>query len=147
MQALQLVSVTAVCQWQLVAVPMSAASYQDPLPQQYWVNSVKYAPSSKAGQVPLACLLCKVTHSMYITYHCNTCVHYIVAITSEGTPKTLSSMSLRIHCNIAAGILYVVQVTMHAASVAAESALAASCSQHVQTMQLDRNVIAQTVCC
>jgi len=45
-QALQLVSVTAVCQWQLVAVPMSAASYQDPLPQQYWVNSVKYAPSS-----------------------------------------------------------------------------------------------------
>ena len=34
-QALQLVLVTAVCQWQLVAAPVSAASYQDPLPEQY----------------------------------------------------------------------------------------------------------------
>ena len=102
---------------------------------------------SKAGQHLSACLPCKVAHSMYITYHCNTCRHYIVTITSDGTPKTLSLMSLRIHCNIAAGILYVVQVTMRAASVAAASALAVSCSQHVQTVQLDCDAVAQTVCC
>ena len=86
---------------------------------------------NKAGQHPSARLLCKVAHSMHTAYCCNTCVLYILAMTSEGTCETVSSMSSCTPCNIAACIVYVNQVTMGAA------ALADSFSQHVPTVQLD----------